>query len=238
MAGAHDASQESDIMSADSGSDDIMGSVPSSDEDAMSRDSTAGDSCAESTEGLAETRGEDAAGSLAASQGGSSTRPAGSSTRPVEGRRSSLAASLGSGWDEGPAPRPGQCLDAITDHLLRRLLRPERLPNLTACGTIRSACLCAGTGCTEWVMSSIVRAIRGCLRTAGLSHETLFFCEQSLGKRNFVRVNHGPDAMVFWDVHEMAHDQARQGRGGGSLKRVPFTLTSCSAVPPAETCRF
>ena len=100
--------------------------------------------------------------------------------------------------------------------------------------TIRSACLCAGTGCTEWVLSSIVRAIRRRLRTAGLSHETLFFCEKSHGKRNFIRVNHGPDALVFWDVHEMAHDQARQGRGGGSLKRVPLHVDFVFSGP---SCR-
>ena len=147
-----------------------------------------------------------------------------------------LAASRGAGreWDTFRSAMDTD-FDAIVGHMLQRL-RPERFADFAARGTtVRSACLCAGTGCTEWVMKTILRTIRRYLGQCTASHETTLFCESSPFKRRFIYDNHGSSAAVFWDVAQLASDCAWQGPGRlGSSAKVPLNTDIVFSGP---SCR-
>ena len=141
--------------------------------------------------------------------------------RPVSSRGGSRVAPSPGGvsnvrWMSGPID-----LDSVVDHMLRKLISGDRVNHLTTDMAVRSACLCAGTGCTDWIFCALARGITARLGV-GMSHVTVFFCERQPYKQRFVRSHHGRDALIFKDVVDLGSGVAEDCRG--HRLRVPLDV--------------
>ncbi len=111
------------------------------------------------------------------------------------------------------------------DHTVERLLRKLGASRaaLLSGASIRSACLCAGTGCTNGILGAVARGIKS-VAGVGVAHVTVFYCEIQVFKQRFIRSHHGGDALIFNDVAALSSDAGDAVDSSGSRHRVPLDV--------------
>ena len=112
-------------------------------------------------------------------------------------------------------------LDYTVEHLLRKL-GASRAASLGGT-SIRSVCLCAGTGCTNSILEAVARGVKA-QAGVGISHVTVFYCEIQGFKQRFIRAHHGGNALIFKDVVALSSDTGDAADSHGSPQHVPLDV--------------
>ena len=112
-------------------------------------------------------------------------------------------------------------LDNSVEHFLRKL-GASRAASIGGT-SIRSVCLCAGTGCTNSILEAVARGVKA-TAGVGISHVTVFYCEIQAFKQRFIRAHHGGDALIFKDVVALSSDTGDAEDSHGSRQHVPLNV--------------
>ena len=111
------------------------------------------------------------------------------------------------------------------DYTVERLLRKLGASRAASLGgtSIRSVCLCAGTGCTNSILEAVARGVKA-QAGVGISHVTVFYCEIQGFKQRFIRAHHGGNALIFKDVVALSSDTGDAADSHGSRQQVPLDV--------------